>query len=178
MAATPEAEAYIDRKGADIEATMTELLHELIRTEAPDPRSLLLAFEQQQRVQRPDAIEAAVQQARNAPVSEGDAEWSVSSWLGESTAGPVAAALTRPLDDNAPAHIQLGFLRALNGDRGLVRALLDDRVLDGIADAVCSAATQLAGGVTAEALSEKFAETTFTLSYGGLDSFFHGLEGL
>jgi hypothetical protein len=108
-----------------------------------------------------------------------DEEWSVESWLGDAIASPVAEALLRPLGEAAPSHVALEFVRALCRSEAAVRSLLDDQVLDRLSAAVCAKAATLSGegAMSAHELSSKFAESTFTLSYGGLDTFFSGLEG-
>ena len=59
-----------------------------------------------------------------------------------------------------------------------MRSLLDGAVLDGIAELVSEAAANMSSAASsALELSNKFAESTFTLSYGGLETFYEGLEG-
>jgi hypothetical protein len=59
-----------------------------------------------------------------------------------------------------------------------VRELLDDAsLLDALTDTVYTKAANLASSATSAAsLSKKFAAESFTLSFGGLDTFFGGLE--
>eukprot|EP00966_Prymnesium_polylepis_P239099 5530144-Prymnesium_polylepis.1 len=90
----------------------------------------------------------------------------------------VASALLRPLGDSPPPHVELQFLRSLGGNTEACRSLLDGAVLDGLAKSVSEAAAELSSAASsALELSNKFAESTFTLSYGGLDTFYEGLEG-
>lgn len=108
--------------------------------------------------------------------------WDVAGWLAPVVAKPIAAALLKPLgahDAVAPATA-LEFMRALgdgeNGGRKAIRSLLGTVELDALADAIGTAIGKLAANPSAHALSNKMAESTFTLSFAGLDAFFGGLE--
>lgn len=177
--------SYFDRRQNEIERLVTGLVNQVLAAEPEDPVDFLIEHLQRQKEARVEtdavgaAIEAAVQRARAEPTPSDRGEhdkWSVASWLGNRMAEPVATALLRPLGSDAPPHVALAFVRTL--DRSAIRALLDARALDELADAVCVTVAELsAGAASAEALNAKFAESTFTLSYGGVDTFFAGLEG-
>ncbi|KAL1523174.1 hypothetical protein AB1Y20_018129 [Prymnesium parvum] len=178
-------DGYLPSRQQEIEGLLSELVSELISAEPTDivghMCDCLHRRKERIHTQKAEAIAAAL--ARSAPPSaptprdEGDG-WSVASWLGARAAEPVAAALLRPLGAQGGAERSLSFMRELSRDRQLVRALLDARVLDALAELVCRAAAELSSERgSAAALSQKFAASTFTLAFGGLDVFFSGLEG-
>ena len=57
--------------------------------------------------------------------------------------GDERSAAEVPAAQGAPAHVALSFMRELGRDRGATRALLDDALLDSLADMVCGAAASL-----------------------------------
>lgn len=135
-----------------------------------------------------------------APQLQGLQAWSATRWLassaGDAIASAITSALLRPLhatmgDHPAPAHTQ-AYLRQLGSQATpkrvhLIESMLrESNLLHEVAVAVCGAAETLEAkmsasesiGSAARALSDKFAANTFELSFGQLEAFFSGLEGL
>ena len=190
---TPRS-SYFQRKQPQIEALMQGAVDDMIDQQADDPEAFLSEWLQQRRAapSAPASIKVAARLAHaeaaavtgatarpaHAEATGSSDEWSVSSWLGARMATPVQAALLRPLGESVPADVALAFMRKIGSDRAAVRSLLGTSLLDDLADVVCAAASELTSVETsAEALSKKFSETTFTLTFGGLDTFSAGLEG-
>ena len=110
-------------------------------------------------------------------------------WLGglPAIAERLAAALLRPLEDTAPekSAVELGYIRALGrseeGRDAILRLLREGPLLAHLAEDLYQSAAALAKAraATAHELQSKFLEeAAFTMSFGGMDSFFGGLEGL
>ena len=180
-----DAQAAYSERHCDLQNILSDAVDAAMNEMPEDPTAfigqrLLAASRAASRFRHSATVKLARERAGAVmPSEQFDKEWSVSSWLGTGIIDAVSAALLRPLGSDSPPHVQLAFMRELGRDRGSVRALLDASVLERLTDAVCTAATKLdeGRGESAAAMSRKYAETTFTLSYGGLDSFFAGLEG-
>ena len=184
IVSTPRSR-YFQQKQPQIEALFQGAIDDMINRQADDPEAFLLEWLQQRRAS-PSAhaspsVEMAARHARaEATVVDGASDkWSVAKWLEKHVVAPVADALLRPLGESAPANVALAFVRKIGRDQAAVRSLFDGSLLDDLADVVCAAvASELTGVETsAEALSKKFSETTFTLCFGGLDTYSAGLEG-
>lgn len=127
-------------------------------------------------------------------VEEGNDEWTAAAWISsmENLNEAVAAELFKPLGANATGEQQLAYIRTIgrsDGRRGqshgrdaLLQLLRDSKVLEVLADELWEGATELASAAatTATELRNKFVQDdeAFTISYGGVDTFFGGLERL
>ena len=152
-------------------------------TDANEISSMVSSLNAKQQAQQSTPLAAAVSEAM-AHVARPDSNedgiecWSVAEWLGSFIALPVAHVLQMPLGTSAPPEAALAFMRTLGGDRELLRWLLSSHeLIEGLVESIATAAAGLSTQQSALMLSNKFAESTFTLSFGGLDSFFQGLEG-
>ena len=193
-----DEERFLERHKRELEESLSEAISLVMETRREDPLNHLVELLQQQvHTSEHKGVAAAKRAAFAAspsePASDGadpekSDEWSITSWMGglvpskEATwkrpTDIVAAALLRPLGDSPPPHVELQFMRHLGGNKEAVRSLLDGAVLDGLAESVSEAAAEMSSAApSALELSNKFAESTFTLSYGGLDTFYEGLEG-
>ena len=124
-----------------------------------------------------------------APNIDSRGTWTVEKWLtGCEVDGAIAKALFPAPADKLDAVQCLADLRALGvqGDADAARAALRERLVAGnalelLVDCVLPAVLQLAAGEAASAkeLHSKFVAegSGFTLTYGGLSTFYSGLEG-
>ena len=151
------SDAYLNEKKADIEALLSTLVTELVEAKAPDPKRFLL--ERLQRMVNPDAS-----------VADTSDTWSLASWVqGTGVHRVIAEAMQRSGEDD------LAFVRALKSRDELAARLqtVTERVVDKLWR---EAQTLQEAGVATEAeMQGKFAGA-IELSYGGLDTFYGGLE--
>jgi NLR family CARD domain-containing protein 3 len=121
-------------------------------------------------------------------------EWTVTGWLAglEDLGNVVSQTLLRPLGDEPSAALQLEFIRVLghqlagDGKRGAAAVLhllmQDTALLERLSQELWRGIEKLAKAhaATARELQQKFVDAgnAFELSYGGIDTFFQGLEGL
>ena len=183
--------AFHELRRAELERCLSDAVSEVMNSRRADPIDHLVECLQRAKTQHKGvaAAKSAALAASSTVIAskgagdtaDGPAEWSVASWLAgmePSPTVPLASVLLRPLGDSPPLHVALQFMRSLGGNKDAVRSLLDGTVLDDIAEVVSQAAAQLSSSASsALELSNKFAESTFTLSYGGLETFYEGLEG-
>ena len=130
-----------------------------------------------------------------AAAAAGKIDWSIQLWLESQTAISeiIAEALLRPLQEagageQQPEIAQLAFIRELGradtkqaGQEAVLRMLRDGPLLSKLAERLWLSASELANAraATVNELCGKFRdEAAFTLAYGGLDTFFGGLERL
>ena len=155
----------------------------------------------------PDHVEQAIKRAqkcgKSAPPKSRDpskdsggqnvhAGWSASGWIAGvgSINSMISEALLQPVSSGAtlPGETaQLDFIRSLGredaavGKAAVLQLLLRSPLIVRMADAVWDEAHTLAGqaAATAVELHSKFADDgAFTLRYGGMETFFGGLEKL
>ena len=143
-----------------------------------------------------DGLARAVAEARaTVPASQQASDphqaWKMAPWLDSlGTSGLIEAALMAPVREGSGADdpaLVLPFVRALGkyGSRETVAALIREAgptLLESLATTVWGGIEALgaAGSATGKELHDKFVQEggAFTMSYGGLDTFFGGLEGL
>jgi len=120
------------------------------------------------------------------------AGWSASGWIAgvESINSMISEALLQPVSSGAtlPGETaQLDFIRSLGredaavGKAAVLQLLMRSPLIVRMADAIWDEAHTLAGqaAATAVELQSKFADDgAFTLRYGGMETFFGGLEKL
>lgn len=138
------------------------------------------------------ALEAAVSAASTVQESDSIDAWNAAAWIDsiKVVACDISDALLQPItvDGVEPSEAkQLAYLRSIGradreaGRAALMNVLVGSSLLDHIADTLYEQATVLAQqrAGTARELQSKFAEDgAFTLSFGGMDTFFGGLEKL
>ena len=143
------------------------------------------------------ALAAAVRVAGE-EVDAAAAEWSIDTWIGSlDVVQLLARCLSAPLEHPsslaaaasaskraaARGDVQLAFVKALGGvgpSHAAVRSLLlDGGIIDVLARELTDGAARLhsAAAATSQQLNSKFMsdESGFTLTYGGLSTFFGGL---
>ena len=143
-----------------------------------------------------EATRTAAEAAKGTDGSTADAQWSVALWL-ESLGSPsrtIAEALLVPLHDaslstegtpNEPAELafikQIGRQDAVEGPEAMLRLLQRGGLLSKLSQELYRSANKLAGAgaVSVTEMQSKFHdEAGFTLQFGGMDTFYGGLERL
>ena len=203
MSSSEPVEEYCARWFGTVERQLSDAVDAALQERSPDPLRRVAALLEErcdrqrqtlhEHCQHLAAAACTTASAEDAPKSE--QSWDTARWLASGAGAPIAdavtAALLRPFHGSGelsppPSGVQQRtYLRSLAKQEtsvAMVEALLrDSPLLTEISRAVCGCAIKLnAASVSdpAKVLSDKFAASTFTLSFGDLGSFFSGLEGL
>ena len=182
---------YFSTHQRKLEAAMTQVMSEVLSVEPPDPVSFMAhrfaALSSEPVVGGMAASQPVHETKGKLPLPSEDEgasdQWNLVSWLAGAglhrvVAGAIQHAVHQRGLGNRPEDT-LRFLRGLK-DRGEVAKLIrEEETLETLTDLVWGEVTvlQSAGAATTSEMQSKFAGSV-ELSYGGLDSFFGGLEGV
>ena len=174
-------EAYLETHQAAIEESLGDAVNALVHVQPSNP----LAFVAEHLLAAKSAAAASSGAPPVAIPEDDDAatsdKWSLSKWVrGAGVHRVLAAALQAAVAAHAQsADGALCYLRGLKGRSELQRLLATRPVAEALVDVLWKEvqALQRVGAATAEEIQNKFAGST-ALSFGGLDAYFAGLEGV
>ena len=172
----------------DLELTFNSSIHSMVLYDAAPNTTRVMEARGHLRSQREHDERERPRRQRMESLAPSDEDaasdkWNIFSWLqGVGVHRAVANAILHEAQEHglsASPEDALEFVRVLKRRDEVGKLLRSESALEALTDLVWSAVTSLqcAGAATSTEMQSKFAGSV-ELSYGGLDSFFGGLEGV